>query len=295
MTKPNLGAAISQLETSRLPRISRDGRAKLVSPDPMKIETLVTVCTHELQAELREWLPTARVCYPDAPLYVATDLNRDELQMIASGLGVHGVHHLPVDRRKAALRSQNVPRWADHWDHGAIWLKIDSLERVVSGSSWKTGGVLLADCDITFLRPNNDSYLADVVLSPNFHGDLRRRTKGRNGGTRYLHERDSLFNAGMLLTRSASFCETWRLWYENSHTWNEETFLEQTALEHVPSKWHTAYFDHRDNFGKWRFTAPLGDERSVHTHLRERARCEEVFQLKLTAQKAAAKARLQLK
>lgn len=254
---------------------------------PLKIEAIVTVCTEALIHELREWLPTARRCYPGIPLYVATDVTEDRVMEYARDVHVENVHVVPLDLAHAVGRVGKVNVWAKHWILEAIWCKLDALRRVVEKHP---RGVLLADCDITFIRPTyRREYWADVVLSPNFHGDLQLTTPDLSKESRIpLFVRDSLFNAGMVATRSVEFCEWWIEQYEAG---GEGTFVEQTALEQVPRLFDVDYFGPEENFGKWRFAAPPPNTNSVHMHVHERARKPEVTILKIAAQSSAASAR----
>lgn len=268
-------------------RVQRDGRGFKSFAAPMKIEALVTVCTEKLFHELREWLPSARVSFPDTPLYVATDVPKERVLEEAEKLCVENVVVLPFDLSYAEGRVDKVNVWAEHWVREAIWGKLDCLRRVVKRVN---GGVLLADCDISFAAPPyRDCFYADVVMSPNFTGDLQKmtRTLDRQGKIP-LYVRDSLFNAGMLLTRSVEFCEWWLKAYEEG---GPNTFVEQTAMEQVPRLFDVDYFGPEENFGKWRFAAPPPNTNSFHMHLHEPARKQEVTALKIAAQSAAARAR----
>lgn len=268
-------------------RITRNQKDFRSFGTPMVIEAIVTVCTEALIHELREWLPTARVCYPSIPLYVATDVSESRVMEYAREVNVENVQVVPLDLNHAVGRVGNVNVWAKHWILEAIWCKLDALRRVVE---MHPGGVLLADCDITFIQPPyRKEYWADVVLSPNYHGDLQLTTRDLDGKTRIpLYVRDSLFNAGMLATRSIEFCEWWIEQYEAG---GPGTFVEQTALEQVPRLFDVDYFGPEENFGKWRFAAPPPNTNSVHMHVHERSRRPDVTMLKISAQSSAASAR----
>jgi len=255
--------------------------------EPMRVELLFTVCTHELIHELREWLPTARMCYPRMPLTVFTDADLTLCYEMAAELNVENVKFRSVDREHALTRVDNVPRQSPHWKMETIWLKLECLRVMVEENPDR--GVLLADCDITFIAPNTETYYGDVVLSPNFCGDLQKLTRSNDGKSKLpLYLRDSPFNAGHTMTRSLEFCEWWINAFENA---NPEDFTEQTALEQAPRMFDVAYFDERDNFGKWRFKCPAPNVRTVHIHIHERAKVSRVTMLKIVGQQSAAKAR----
>ena len=260
-------------------------------PAPMRIGAIVTVCTRALFHELREWLPSARHHFPGRTLYVATDVSDEQLQRMANSLFVENVKKIHLDLEYAKTRISKVNVWAAHWILEAIWGKLFALKTAVE---FENDGVLLADCDITFnAPPYRERYFADVVLSPNFHGDLQLLTRNLGGTEKIpLYVRDSLFNAGMLATRSVDFCNWWIEQYEAG---GPNTFVEQTALEQVPRLFDVDYFGPEENFGKWRFAAPPPNTNSFHMHIKERSRRPDVTMLKIAAQSAAAKSRSFLK
>ncbi len=127
-------------------------------------------------------------------------------------------------------------------------------------------------------------YNGDVVLSPFYWGKRTERT--REG--ELLQHRDGEFNAGMIMSRSADFCD----WWINAYLSGEGGFYEQGCLDAVPGLFSTDYFSPLHNWGKWRWSAPHPDVRSFHQHVREVAsRRPDVGAIKIAAQSAAAKAR----
>lgn len=258
---------------------------------PMNIDIIGTLCTEELLHELDEWLPTARVCYPKAKLVISTDVPLKRVEEIARRLNVKNVKVRKFDRKRAIENSKNIPLYSPHWKPETIWGKLD--ETRTSVETYRGAGVMFADTDITFVRPIDRSFHADVVLSPAFCGDLQRKTSLLTQPDQKipLFRRDGLFNAGMWLTRSFEFMDWWIKAVEMS---GGDSFLEQTSLEYAPGGFITDYLDSRDNFGKWRFQAPPPDVRSVHYHINERSRWIEDTEIKRIGQAAAAEARIKL-
>lgn len=273
--------------SQRKPRAKRSRKVEAEFDHPMGIDVINTLCTEELLHELEEWLPSARVCYPNAKLVVSTDVNPKRVHEIAKGLHVRDVHTMNFNRKEAISKSKNIPLYSKHWKPETIWGKLNETRRVVEEHPGQ--GVMFADTDITFIRPIDRTFLADVVLSPAFCGDLQRTTKLLTSDDRIpLFRRDGLFNAGTWITRSSTFMRWWIGAVELSEG---DSFLEQTSLEHAPRNFVTDYLDSRDNFGKWRFQLPPPDVRSVHFHIHESSNWMEDTVIKLMGQRAAAEAR----
>jgi len=258
----------------------------------MGVDVLVTLCTEELLYELYEWLPTARVCYPKTKLVVVTDVAPGRVKVIADEVNVSRLQIRKFDRERAVEKSRNIPLYSTHWKPETIWGKLDETRTTIKDYPGK--GVMFADSDITFVRPIDRTYEADIVLSPAFCGDLQRKVSllTRPEAQIPMFRRDGLFNAGMWLTRSVEFMSWWIAAVEASEG---DSFLEQTSLEYCPAGFITDYLDSRDNFGKWRFQAPPSDVRSVHYHLKERSRWVEDTEIKRVGQRAAAEARKKLR
>ena len=253
----------------------------------MGVGGVVTVADKNLAHELLEWMPSARMAYPGVKLFIGTDLEQAELDKIAESVCVENYKRIPVDIEAAEKRCGKVNRWADHWVHGAIWSKMDALRTAVSFVE-PPQGVMLADVDITFAGPVRREFFADVVLSPYYFGDMTQTCPDLDGGRIPLAERDGFFNAGMIITRSKVFCDWWIEQYEAGHP---GSFVEQSALEHVPGTFPTDYLDARHNFGKWRCQDPGPDVLSYHMHVHEKSNRTDITMLKIAAQSAAAKAR----
>lgn len=249
----------------------------------MQIEAIATVCTRELLHELDTFLPTARACYSRVPIHVYTD-DRWAAEGQVLGLPVGNVHFHDLDLAEGLARSAAVNRWADHWRPECIWAKLDSLRRCVADHAGV--GVLLADCDVAIITADRRHYYADVALSPGYCGDPHRPVRDLDGGRSLsIVERDSWFNAGMLLTRSLEFCEWWLAEYEAGRP---GSFYEQTALESTPARFDCAFMDDRHNFGKWRFREPFPGTASIHMHLTERCRRPDATAMAVMARRAVA-------
>ncbi|NUQ50759.1 MAG: hypothetical protein HUU27_12700, partial [Phycisphaerae bacterium] len=149
------------------------------------------------------------------------------------------------------------------------------------------GGVLLADCDVVFRAGFERDYRGDVVLSPFYWG--RRDIRVAGGGL--LQSRDGEFNAGLLMTRSAAFCQ----WWIDAYLSGLGGFYEQGCLDQVPAAFFADYFSPLHNWGKWRFAAPHGAVRSYHQHHREIGRRPDITLISLAAKRAAAEARAALR
>lgn len=244
----------------------------------MGIAAITTVCTRELYHELEEFLPSARVAFPDKPIIVWTDVKD-------ATTAVDNVSFRYFDPATLTLHTENVVTHASYWHPEAIHQKISGLRQVVR--DYPGGdGVLLVDCDVTFRQGFERLFYGDVALSPFYWG---RRDVVVEGG-RLLQQRDGEFNAGMLVTRSLDFCDWWMQAYESGMG----GFYEQGCLDAVPANFTTDYISPLHNFGKWRFAAPHRHIRSYHQHARERSRNSDVGMLKIAAQRAAAEARRKL-
>jgi len=287
---------------SRIDEKSRHSKAEAVlqrssTQDPARpliADAIVTVCTKELAHELREFLPSVNVAFPRARIFVATDISAAELRALCESLHLtEKVTRIPLRIAEARKRIRKVSTVSDYWNKEYIWVKLDALQRVQE--RLPDSGILMLDCDITFAAPFERHFFGDVVLSPFYWGNLQMQTHAdpadSSKGCVPIWERDGLFNAGMLLTRSADFCRWWKETYESG----EFGFYEQKCLDQVPRLFHADYFSPLHNFGKWRFESPWQEVRSYHYHLRETARRQDCLDIKLAAQQAAARARYLLK
>lgn len=254
---------------------------------PMGVAEIVTVCMGGLVHEMREFLPAARVAFPDVPISVYTD-REGEVSLIN--------RECPVENLTIhSTRLFDLPAQSSVKEHSVYWQKIPILcklmaiqERAKDLPPRSTDGVLLVDCDVTFREGFERRYHGDVALSPFYWGKRTERT--REGGL--LQHRDGEFNAGMLLTRSSAFCD----WWLRAYLSGEGGFYEQGCLDAVPGLFPTDYFSPLHNWGKWRWAAPCPAARSFHQHVAERAAARpDVGAIKIAAQRAAAEARAKLK
>jgi hypothetical protein len=246
----------------------------------MGVAAITTVCTRELIHELRDFLPSARVAFPDVPIVVWTDV--EDYQTDVGNVDIRY-----FDPSALKMRTGNVAAHADYWHPEAIHQKIVGLRQVVSEYEGQDG-VLLVDCDITFRLGFERRFHGDVALSPFYWGD--RGIKLRVANDQLLQHRDGEFNAGMLVTRSLAFCDWWLGAYESG----EGGFYEQGCLDMVPARFVTDFISPAHNYGKWRFVEPHTEVRSFHQHSAEPSRKYSVGALKIAAQRAGAEARAKL-
>lgn len=251
----------------------------------MHAVSVVTVCMGGLLDELREFLPSARLAFPGLPIHVYTDRGPELWDLLATlPVGEIRVHPTPAVE---GVDLGRVARHSDYWQPWPIYWKIAALrEQVADLPPGAEGGVLLADCDITFREGFERNYHGDVVLSPFYWG----RRDIRVGGA-LLQHRDGEYNAGLLLTRSMEFCQ----WWMEAYLSGLGGFYEQGCLDLVPGLFPTDYFSPLHNWGKWRFAAPHPEVRSYHQHLAERSLRPDIGAIKIAAQRAAAEARAQLR
>ena len=267
-------------------------RRELISKRPLKLDRIVTVATEALWHEMREFLPSARVAFPDIEIVVGTDVPLNEAQALADSLFVPNVRIVEIDMAEALPHLTSVCKVADYWVSEAIWWQLELFRREIADGAT----ALLCDSDITFRLDFERSFYGDVVLSPFYWGDLGLLTRAnpldpeRTARTQ-LHVRDGLFNAGMVMSRSLEFAEWWMAAFLSG----EFGFYEQKCLDAVPAQFPTDYFSPKHNFGKWRFAPPFRTVRSYHQHVREPARRPDVILLKMEAQEAAAEARAELR
>lgn len=254
---------------------------------PMGVAEIVTVCMGGLIHEMREFLPAARVAFPNVPISVYTDKQSEveaiNLECPVGNLTIYSAEEF------------NFPDQSEVEEHATYWQKIPILckllalqDRVKDLPPHSEDGVLLVDCDVTFRSGLERKYHGDVTLSPFYWGKRTERT--REGDL--LQHRDGEFNAGMLLTRSSAFC----VWWIKAYLAGEGGFYEQGCLDLVPGQFLTDYFSPLHNWGKWRWAAPPPSARSYHQHVSERAAARpDVGAIKIAAQRTAAEARAKLK
>ena len=254
---------------------------RLGSYEPMRVAEVVTVCMGKLIHELREFLPSTRVAFPESPIYVYTD-DVSAVRDIAEANLVRNVTPVEVCLETPDLSA--VIQHSAYWHSEAIYFKLKGiLDRVSSLPVDSKDGVMMVDCDITFKANFERPFFGDVALSPFYWG--KRDLKVSSGGL--LQHSHGEFNAGMLITRSVDFCE----WWLESYLSGLGGFYEQACLDSVPKRFCVDYTSSLHNFGKWRFTKPHNAVRSYHQHVRERSRNVDVGALKIAAQKTAAQAR----
>lgn len=253
----------------------------------MAVAEVVTVCMGDLLHELREFLPSARVAFPQALIHVYTDRGVDALEIAAEvRVGNLSVHHAGDVSREVSI--ERVAKHSDYWQPWPIYWKLRALqERVAHLDPASRDGVLLADCDVTFREGFERPFRGGVALSPFYWG--RRDLTVQGGGL--LQHRDGEFNAGMIVTRSLAFCQ----WWMDAYLSGAGGFYEQGCLDLVPGLFTTDYISPLHNWGKWRFAAPHAAVRSYHQHIGEPSRRMDVGALKIAAQRAAAEARAKLK
>jgi len=256
----------------------------------MGLAEIVTVCMGELIHEMREFLPSVRVTFPGKTIHVYTD-HPEEVLAIAEELFVENcvVHEVWDISQEVSL--DRVAKHSEYWQPLPILWKLRALsERVGELPEDFRDGVLLVDCDMTFRANLGRNFFADVVLSP-FYWGRRDIIMPQDRGGGLLQHRDGEFNAGMLLTRSKEFCA----WWTNAYLSGAGGFYEQGCLDMVPGVFTTDYFSPLHNWGKWRFVIPHNAVRSFHQHIGEPSRRMDVGALKISAQRAAARARTVLR
>jgi len=255
----------------------------------MELAGIVTVCTGPLLPELREFLPSARVAFPETPIHVYTD-EPDHVTRLVAEYRIAGVTSYPCGDHRLDL--SRVLRIDDHWDPSAIAWKLLALKQRVEALDGAPGGILLADCDITFRTGFERVHYGDVALSPFYWGkrDIFVPSPSHPEPVP-LQIRDGEYNAGLLMTRSLKFCN----WWLETYLSGEGGFYEQKCLDLVPGLFHCDYFSPLHNWGKWRFASPHPAVRSYHQHLAERARIADVGAIKIAAQRAGAEARAKLR
>jgi hypothetical protein len=254
---------------------------RLGSYAPMRVAEIITVCMGKLIHELREFLPSARVAFPDVPIHVVTDDAHAVLEIAEANL-VRNV--IPVATCSETPDFSAVSQHSAYWQPEPIYFKLKGLlDRVVELPPQFKDGVMIVDCDVTFRAGFARPFFGDVALSPFYWG---KRDITTNSG-KLLQDVHGEFNAGMLVTRSVNFCR----WWLDSYLAGFGGFYEQACLDAVPQRFCTDYISPLHNFGKWRFAKPYGAVRSYHQHLRERSYNADVGALKIAAQSAAANAR----
>lgn len=254
------------------------------SYEPMKVSEVVTVCMGKLIHEMREFLPSVRVAFPECPIYVYTD-NILAVQEIAEANLVNNV--IPVKVSFDTPSFSKVIKHSVYWHADAIYFKLKALlDRVKSLPSNSRSGVMIVDCDVTFNDGFEKPFFGDVALSPFYWG--KRDLKVQTGES--LQSCHGEFNAGMLVSRSIDFCN----WWIDAYIAGLGGFYEQACLDFVPKSFCVDYISPLHNFGKWRFAKPHKFVRSYHQHILERSKNADVGALKIAAQSAAAKARKSL-
>jgi hypothetical protein len=284
MIKIKRSSAWTQEETKKSGFLYKDFCSERRVQKKINIQTIITVCTKDLIHEIREFVTSARVCFPNFKIVVFTDVVDLAIDLLKE-FDIKNIEFKNISLDDHPSEILDIKSISSYWKREPIWFKLKGLRDEVELSKGK--GVLICDSDITFKRGFLRDFYGDVALSPFYWGDRFLKISEE----KLLRDRDGEFNAGMLATNSIEFCD----WWIDAYKSGLGGFYEQKCLDYVPSLFDVDYIGPEHNFGKWRSQIPKDNISSFHYHIKERARKKEDSFIKLEAQKSAAKARSILK
>ena len=230
-------------------------RLKPVSNHRMGLEVAAVVCDEPVMGDLEAWLLTFKAFHPDTLAIVICDGEVSRyVRSLIKEWGLGDVHIMPVMNQDTQAtiekRVQCVATESAYWKTVPIWWKIFALQQAICAA--KGGGALVADSDVVFCKRLDESFQADMVISPFHWVDWSNEVVRRHG----------VFNAGFIMSRHPDASGIWGYMYEQGL----DGFYEQKCMERLPGMFHCDYFGKDHNHGIWRKEPPTGSTASVHIH-----------------------------